>query len=85
MTVSNTASLSERYRTHTCEGLRKEDVGNTIRLSGWVPPGPVTTGVFLFIDLRDHYGMTQVVADPRFARFQHRRSGARRMGYLHLR
>ncbi|MEM9279405.1 MAG: aspartate--tRNA ligase [Pseudomonadota bacterium] len=58
-----TASLSERYRTHTCEGLRAADVGNTIRLSGWVHRVRDHGGV-LFIDLRDHYGMTQVVADP---------------------
>lgn len=56
-------TLSERYRSHTCEGLRKSDVGNTIRLSGWVHRVRDHGGV-LFIDLRDHYGMTQVVADP---------------------
>ena len=55
--------LSERYRSHTCEGLRKSDVGNTIRISGWVHRVRDHGGV-LFIDLRDHYGMTQVVADP---------------------
>jgi aspartyl-tRNA synthetase len=58
-----TATLSERYRTHTCEGLRASDVGTTIRLSGWVHRVRDHGGV-LFIDLRDHYGMTQVVADP---------------------
>lgn len=56
-------TLSERYRSHTCEGLRKSDVGNTIRISGWVHRVRDHGGV-LFIDLRDHYGMTQVVADP---------------------
>lgn len=60
--------LSERYRSHTCEGLRKSDVGNTIRLSGWVHRVRDHGGV-LFIDLRDHYGMTQVVADPDSAAF----------------
>ena len=58
-----TVSLSDRYRSHTCEGLRASDVGNTIRLSGWVHRVRDHGGV-LFIDLRDHYGMTQVVADP---------------------
>ena len=63
-----TASLSARYRSHTCEGLRKADVGNTIRLSGWVHRVRDHGGV-LFIDLRDHYGITQVVADPDSAAF----------------
>ena len=61
-------TLSERYRSHTCEGLRKSDVGNTIRLSAWVHRVRDHGGV-LFIDLRDHYGMTQVVADPDSAAF----------------
>ncbi len=60
--------LSERYRSHTCEGLRASDVGNTIRISGWVHRVRDHGGV-LFIDLRDHYGMTQVVADPDSAAF----------------
>ncbi len=57
------AALSERYRSHTCEGLRKTDVGQTIKLSGWVHRVRDHGGL-LFIDLRDHYGMTQIVADP---------------------
>ncbi|HLP70573.1 MAG TPA: OB-fold nucleic acid binding domain-containing protein, partial [Rhizobium sp.] len=52
-----------RYRSHTCAALRKSDVGNTVRLSGWVHRVRDHGGV-LFIDLRDHYGITQVVADP---------------------
>ncbi|MGR6431326.1 aspartate--tRNA ligase [Rhizobium sp. PAMB 3174] len=52
-----------RYRSHTCAALRKSDVGSTARLSGWVHRVRDHGGV-LFIDLRDHYGMTQVVADP---------------------
>ncbi len=52
-----------RYRSHTCEALRKSDVGGTARLSGWVHRVRDHGGV-LFIDLRDHYGVTQVVADP---------------------
>ena len=50
------------YRTHTCNDLRKSDEGNTVRLSGWVHRVRDHGGV-LFIDLRDHYGMTQVLAD----------------------
>ncbi len=52
-----------RYRSHTCDALRKSDVGSTVRVSGWVHRVRDHGGV-LFIDLRDHYGMTQVVADP---------------------
>jgi aspartyl-tRNA synthetase len=50
------------YRTHTCGALRASDVGQTIRLSGWVHRKRDHGGV-LFVDLRDHYGLTQVVAD----------------------
>ena len=51
------------YRSHTCAALRKSDTGATVRLSGWVHRVRDHGGV-LFIDLRDHYGLTQVVADP---------------------
>ncbi|HVF37698.1 MAG TPA: aspartate--tRNA ligase [Sphingomicrobium sp.] len=49
------------YRTHTCAGLRASDVGSTVRLSGWIHRKRDHGGV-LFVDLRDHYGLTQVVA-----------------------
>ncbi|MDT7534249.1 aspartate--tRNA ligase [Sphingobium sp. SA2] len=49
------------YRTHTCGALREADVGATVRLSGWVHRKRDHGGV-LFIDLRDHYGISQVVA-----------------------
>ncbi len=52
-----------RYRSHTCGALREGDVGQTVRLSGWCHRIRDHGGV-LFIDLRDHYGITQVVADP---------------------
>jgi aspartyl-tRNA synthetase len=51
------------YRTHTCGALRATDAGSAVRLSGWVHRVRDHGGV-LFIDLRDHYGLTQVVADP---------------------
>ena len=51
------------YRTHTCAALRAENVGQEVRLSGWVHRVRDHGGV-LFIDLRDHYGMVQVLADP---------------------
>jgi aspartyl-tRNA synthetase len=52
-----------RYRTHTCGALRESDVGQSVRLSGWCHRIRDHGGL-LFIDLRDHYGLTQVVADP---------------------
>ncbi|MEM9708228.1 MAG: aspartate--tRNA ligase [Pseudomonadota bacterium] len=51
------------YRSHTCAGLTAENAGETVRLAGWVHRVRDHGGV-LFIDLRDHYGMTQVLADP---------------------
>ncbi|MFW8635241.1 aspartate--tRNA ligase [Cribrihabitans pelagius] len=51
------------YRSHTCAELTKSNVGETVRLSGWVHRVRDHGGL-LFIDLRDHYGMTQVMADP---------------------
>jgi aspartyl-tRNA synthetase len=52
-----------RYRTHTCGALREEHVGEVVRISGWCHRIRDHGGV-LFIDLRDHYGMMQCVADP---------------------
>ena len=51
------------YRTHTCGALRAEDVGQTVRLSGWVFRRR-DHGNLLFIDLRDHHGVTQIVVHP---------------------
>src|SRR3974390_3535786 len=52
-----------RSRTQTRGALRASDIGKTVRLSGWCHRIRDHGGV-LFIDLRDHYGLTQVVADP---------------------
>ena len=54
--------MSHPYRSHNCGALRASDVGATVRLSGWVHRKRDHGGV-LFVDLRDHYGMTQIVAD----------------------
>ena len=51
------------YRSHTCADLTAANVGETVRLSGWVHRVRDHGGV-LFIDLRDHYGITQVLCDP---------------------
>ncbi|HKB00353.1 MAG TPA: aspartate--tRNA ligase, partial [Methyloceanibacter sp.] len=56
------------YRTHNCGALRKDDVGKTVHISGWVHRLRDHGGL-LFIDLRDHYGLTQAVADPQSPAF----------------
>ena len=57
------------YRTHTCGELRKSDVGKNVRVSGWIHSVRDHGGV-IFIDLRDHYGLTQVVVDPQQSFYQ---------------
>src|SRR6187401_2262443 len=57
------------YRTHTCGQLRKADIGSVSRLSGWVNRKR-DHGQLLFIDLRDHYGITQCVFTPESSAFR---------------
>jgi aspartyl-tRNA synthetase len=52
-----------RYRSHTCAALRNDHAGQEVRLSGWVHRVRDHGGL-MFIDLRDHYGLTQIVVDP---------------------
>jgi aspartyl-tRNA synthetase len=63
-----TDGFSTRYRTHPCHLLRLEHVGQRVRLSGWVHRKR-DHGQLLFIDLRDHYGVTQCVFTPNSAAF----------------
>ncbi len=57
------AKFSELKRTHTCGELRTAQVGQTVRLNGWVNSYRNLGGLF-FMDLRDRYGLTQVVINP---------------------
>ncbi len=58
-----------RYRSHTCGALRESDIDQSVRLSGWCHRIRDHGGL-LFIDLRDHYGLTQCVVDPDSAAFK---------------
>jgi aspartyl-tRNA synthetase len=55
-------TIMHAYRTHNCAELRASTVGQTVRLSGWIHRKRDHGGV-LFVDLRDHYGLTQIVVD----------------------
>ena len=61
--------MTNRFRTHTCNALRLEHVGQAVRLSGWVHRKR-DHGQLLFIDLRDHYGVTQCVFTPNSEAFK---------------
>jgi aspartyl-tRNA synthetase len=58
------------YRSHTCGALRLSDAGQTVRLSGWIHRKRDHGGL-MFIDLRDHYGLTQLVLSPETPGFAH--------------
>ncbi|MCB0331664.1 MAG: hypothetical protein KDD70_18460, partial [Bdellovibrionales bacterium] len=60
MPSQSKVTLKSIYRTHTCSELRAKDVGSEATLSGWIMRKRDHGGV-MFVDLRDHYGITQVV------------------------
>ena len=67
--AATSAAKLHRYRSHTCGALRDADAGRYVRLSGWVH-NIRDLGGLLFIDLRDHYGLTQIVVEPGSAAFK---------------
>ena len=66
--TSRFAGIASRYRTHTCAALTPQHIGQSVGLSGWVHRKR-DHGNLLFIDLRDHYGITQCVVTPDSAAF----------------
>src|ERR1700753_4085118 len=62
-------SSMHAYRSHTCGARRPTDAGSTVRLSGWIHRKRDHGGL-MFIDLRDHYGLTQLVLSPETPGFQ---------------
>ncbi len=65
-----TSAAMHKYRTHNCSQLTSADIGSQVRLSGWLHRKRDHGGL-LFIDLRDHYGITQCVIDPSNQFFDH--------------
>ncbi|MDR2157377.1 MAG: aspartate--tRNA ligase [Clostridiales Family XIII bacterium] len=63
--------MSDRYRTHTCGALTERDIGATVKLAGWIHAIRNHGGI-VFVDLRDCYGMTQVVVSDEQVRQLHR-------------
>ena len=73
--------MSFKQRTHTCGELREKNLGETVVLNGWVDRRRDLGGV-IFIDLRDRYGVTQVVFEPTFDKKAHEQAGALRNEFV---
>jgi aspartyl-tRNA synthetase len=76
-----TPSLATPYRTHTCGELRADDAGTTAKLAGWVHRRR-DYGKLIFIDLRDRFGITQVVIDAADAPEAHATASALRSEFV---
>ncbi|MDR0771560.1 MAG: hypothetical protein LBF15_00360 [Candidatus Peribacteria bacterium] len=68
-------------RTHTCNDLTKQNIGEKVKLAGWVSNRRDHGGI-IFIDLRDRYGITQVVFDPEDDPTSHETANAYRSEYV---
>ncbi len=73
--------MSFKHRTHTCGELRESNIGDTVILNGWVDRRRDLGGV-IFIDLRDRYGITQVVFEPTINKTAHEQAGVLRNEFV---
>ena len=71
------------YRTHNCGELRAEHVGQTVKLSGWLHRRREHAGA-LFIDLRDHYGLTQIVVYPNASFYEEAKRASAELSLIHI-
>jgi lysyl-tRNA synthetase class II len=72
---------NQMLRTHTCAQLMKKNIGEDVKLSGWVSNRRDHGGI-IFIDLRDRYGITQVVFDPEDSEESHKLADSFRSEYV---
>jgi aspartyl-tRNA synthetase len=70
-----------KTRTHTCGDLREKNIGETVVLNGWVDTRRDLGGL-IFVDLRDRYGITQIVFEPTFDKIAHEAAGALRNEFV---
>src|SRR5438445_13468030 len=75
------AGFAVHYRTHTCGELTKEHIGQYVTLAGWINRRRDHGGL-IFLDIRDRYGLTQVICDPERSAEAHRVSSDLRSEYV---